>query len=61
MEQRKYLRLDLPGETVILDVPAVAPVKAKSQIFSVEPCQGYPVNMVYDDGKTPIIWHKEDS
>lgn len=41
---RRYVTLELPGETVVLDVPAVAPVKRFKQF---EAAPGYPVNMTY--------------
>ena len=42
-EDRRYVRLELPEETIVMDVPAVAPVK---RIRQFEP-SGYPVNMIY--------------
>lgn len=42
-QDRRYVRLELPGQTVVMDVPAVPPLK---RIRPLEPT-GYPVNMVY--------------
>lgn len=43
-DDRRFVTLELPGETVVLDVPAVAPVK---RFKPVEAAPGYPVNMTY--------------
>lgn len=42
-DDRRYVRLELPGETIVMDVPMVPPVKRLQQV---EP-SGYPVNMIY--------------
>jgi hypothetical protein len=42
-EDRRYVRIELPGETIVMDVPAVLPLK---RIWQLEPT-GYPVNMIY--------------
>ncbi|MFI5386432.1 MAG: hypothetical protein ACHQ50_09960 [Fimbriimonadales bacterium] len=54
--RRRYLRLDLHGESIVLDVPYVPPSKAVREdgydpvtgMFG--PCKGYPVNMIWDPG-----------
>ncbi len=43
MNDRRYVTLDLPGETVVLDVPAVPPTKRWRMT---EP-SGHVVNMIY--------------
>jgi hypothetical protein len=42
-EDRRYVRIELPGETIVMDVPAVPPVKRLRQL---EPT-GCPTNMIY--------------
>lgn len=42
-EDRRYVRLELPGETIVMDVPAVPPLKRIRQLEA----SGYPVNMIY--------------
>jgi len=42
-EDRRYVRIELPGETIVMDVPAVPPLK---RVWHLEPT-GYPVNMIY--------------
>jgi len=42
-EDRRYVRIELPGETIVMDVPAVPALK---RIWQLEPT-GYPVNMIY--------------
>lgn len=42
-EDRRYVWIELPGETIVMDVPAVPALK---RIWQLEPT-GYPVNMIY--------------
>ncbi len=46
---RRYVILELPGETVVLDVPLVEPQPKVAYVqFTILEPKGYPVNMIYD-------------
>ena len=49
-EKRRYFYLDLPGETICLDVPAIPPTKAYRFVDAAR----YPTNMVYCVGPIQI-------
>lgn len=49
--ERRFFYLELPDETICMDVPAVPATKR----FSTPSSLGYPTNMVYDTGQTSIL------
>lgn len=54
-EDRRYIRLELPGETIVMDVPAVPSVKRLQQVET----SGYPVNMIYAAGEDMEVFRPE--